>query len=253
MKKVLFIFLVLFTSKAHTQINDASKSFFKGPYVGGAIGYTKFNNRFNDPMSGGSDGIWYLWDQNLNSFNLLDLKKSVVTGTISAGNNWIFNKNYLLGVEAEISSGHNQKWNSPVKGTGGNDTSHLQENINYIANFRLKAGTIYEDKSLFYLTLGPTIADAKYRAFYSYDNGDPDNWRTSINKKVYGLNYGVGVERQIEDKGSMKLEYILTDLDSASKPYLQKDGTGCFYTDDCRGPSWKTKISSIRIGYNYHF
>jgi hypothetical protein len=44
MKKVLFIFLVLFTSKAHTQINDASKSFFKGPYVGGAIGFiTKFN------------------------------------------------------------------------------------------------------------------------------------------------------------------------------------------------------------------
>jgi hypothetical protein len=56
MKKVLFIFLVLFTSKAHTQINDASKSFFKGPYVGGAIGYTKFNNRFNDP-----DVRWYYY------------------------------------------------------------------------------------------------------------------------------------------------------------------------------------------------
>ena len=246
MKKVLFIFLVLFTSKAHTQINDASKSFFKGPYVGGAIGYTKFNNRFNDPMSG---DIWYLWDQNLNTFNLLDLKKSVITGTISAGNNWIFNKNYLLGVEAEISTGHNQKWNSPKK---DNYTTHLQENINYIANFRLKAGTIYEDKSLFYLTLGPTIADAKYRAFYSYDDGSPDDYRISINKKVYGLNYGVGVERQIEDKGSMKLEYILTDLDSVSQPYPLDDGTGCLYSD-CRRPSWKTKISSIRIGYNYHF
>jgi opacity protein-like surface antigen len=248
MKKVLFIFLVLFTSKAHTQINDASKSFFKGPYVGGAIGYTKFNNRFNDPMSG---DIWYLWDQNLNTFNLLDLKKSVVTGTVSAGNNWIFNKNYLLGVEAEISSGHNQKWNSPKYDVW---TTHLQENINYIANFRLKAGTIYEDKSLFYLTLGPTIADAKYRAFYSYDDGSPDDYRISINKKVYGLNYGVGVERQIEDKGSMKLEYILTDLDSVSKPYPNQTGSGCSVIySDCRGPSWKTKISSIRIGYNYHF
>ncbi len=246
MKKVLFIFLVLFTSKAHTQINDASKSFFKGPYVGGAIGYTKFNNRFNNPMY--SDD-WYVLDQNLKGFNLLDLKKTVITGTISAGNNWIFNKNYLLGVEAEISSGHNQKWNSPKY--GGVWTPQLQENINYIANFRLKAGAIYEDKSLFYLTLGPTIADAKYRAFHSLDNGNTD-WPISINKKVYGLNYGVGVERQIEDKGSMKLEYILTDLDSVSKPYPQQDGTGCFYTD-CRGPSWKTKISSIRIGYNYHF
>ena len=246
MKKVLFIFLLLFTSKAHTQINDASKSFFKGPYVGGAIGYTKFNNRFNNPMY--SDD-WYVLDQNLKGINLLDLKKTVITGTISAGNNWIFNKNYLLGVEAEISSGHNQKWNSPKSDVY---TPQLQENINYIANFRLKAGAIYEDKSLFYLTLGPTIADAKYRAFYSNDNGNTD-WPISINKKVYGLNYGVGVERQIEDKGSIKLEYILTDLDSVSKPYPQEDGTGCFYTDDCRGPSWKTKISSIRIGYNYHF
>ena len=248
MKKVLFIFLVLFTSKAHTQINDASKSFFKGPYVGGSIGYTKFNNRFNDPESRGIT-LWYVWDQNRNGFNLLDLKKQVITGTINAGNNWIFNKNYLLGVEAEISSGHNQKWNSPKSDVY---TPQLQENINYIANFRLKAGAIYEDKSLFYLTLGPTIADAKYRAFYIYDNGDPDNWRISINKKVYGFNYGVGVERQIEDKGSMKLEYILTNLDSASKPYPNLAGSGCFYTD-CRGPSWKTKISSIRIGYNYHF
>ncbi len=146
MKKVLFIFLVLFTSKAHTQINDASKSFFKGPYVGGSIGYTKFNNRFNDPESRGIT-LWYVWDQNRNGFNLLDLKKQVITGTINAGNNWIFNKNYLLGVEAEISSGHNQKWNSPKY--GGVWTPQLQENINYIANFRLKAGAIYEDKSLF--------------------------------------------------------------------------------------------------------
>jgi hypothetical protein len=51
----------------------------------------------------------------------------------------------------------------------------------------------------------------------------------------------------------MKLEYILTDLDSVSKPYPNQAGSGCLFYSDCRGPSWKTKISSIRIGYNYHF
>jgi opacity protein-like surface antigen len=99
------------------------------------------------------------------------------------------------------------------------------------------------------------MAKAKYSA-RSYDDG---SYPISINKTVYGLSYGVGVERQIDDKTSMKLEYMLTDLDSKSKPYPNEDGTGCWYPDEstdfpnCSGPSWKTKISSIRIGYNYHF
>jgi len=127
-------------------------------------------------------------------------------------------------------------------------TSEWGADINYIANLRLKAGTIHEDKNLFYVTAGPAMAKAKYSAG-SYDDG---SYPISINKTVYGLSYGVGVERQIDDKTSMKLEYMLTDLNSESKPYPNSDGTGCYYPS-CVGPSWKTKISSIRIGYNYHF
>jgi opacity protein-like surface antigen len=99
------------------------------------------------------------------------------------------------------------------------------------------------------------MAKAKYSVGYTYDIPPGNNtFPISINKTVYGLSYGVGVERQIDDKASMKLEYMLTDLNSASKPYPNGDGTGCWVTyADCRGPSWKTKISSIRIGVNYHF
>jgi opacity protein-like surface antigen len=105
-------------------------------------------------------------------------------------------------------------------------------------------------KIFLYVTAGPAMAKAKYSVGYTYD--EPPDFPISINKTVYGLSYGVGVERQIDDKASVKLEYMLTDLNSKSKPYPQEDGTGCWYAD-CRGPSWKTKISSIRIGYNYHF
>jgi len=248
---ILLIFLVLVVSKTYAQNINSGKSFFEGPYVGGAIGYTKFKNRFNDPMSK-TEGGWYLWDNNGNPFNLLDLKKSKITGIVSAGNNWVFNRNYLLGFEAEISSGYDQKWKSAnYNGQPTSDRSNLQEDINYIANLRIKAGTVYEDKNLLYLTAGPTIANAKYHAFYS-GGAVEGEYPISIDKKVYGLSYGVGIERQIDDKGSLKLEYMLTDLDSQSKPYVNSSGSQCHYAD-CRGPSWKTKISSIRLGYNYHF
>jgi len=227
------IFLLSFSKQSFAQ----TKSFFEGPYVGGAIGYTKYKQHFNDPMS--TTNSWYAVDGSGNFVNSLDLNKSNITGIINAGYNWISNKSYLLGLEAEVSNGNTQKWRSDI------NKSFVQARADYIANLRLKAGTIYEGKNLFYVTAGPAMAKAKYSA--GYDDG---SYPISINKTVYGLSYGVGVERQIDDKGSIKLEYMLTDLDSKSKPY--QDGTECIY-EDCRGPSWKTKTSSIRIGYNYHF
>jgi opacity protein-like surface antigen len=214
------------------------KSFFEGPYLGGAIGYTTYKTRFNDPLVADNwylvfDGDVYKTSDNLDGKN--------INGTISTGYNWIFDKNYLFGLEAEASSGKKIVHSSTYQ------ASEWGADINYIANLRLKAGTIHEDKNLLYVTAGPAMAKAKYSA--GYDGG---GYPISINKTVYGLSYGVGVERQIDNKTSMKLEYMLTDLDSKSKPYPEIDGTGCYY-EDCAGPSWKTKISSIRIGYNYHF
>jgi len=238
------IFLLSFSKQSFAQ----TKSFFEGPYVGGAIGYTKYKQHFNDPMS--TTGNWYAVDGSGNLVNSLDLNKSNITGIINAGYNWISNKSYLLGLEAEVSNGNTQKWRSKWR-SDILTSSFVQARADYIANLRLKAGTIYEGKNIFYVTAGPAMAKAKYSA--GYDDG---TYPISINKTVYGLSYGLGVERQIDDKGSIKLEYMLTDLDSKSKPYPNEDGTGCLSDPDyhdCRGPSWKTKTSSIRIGYNYHF
>ena len=237
---LIAIFLFALSKQSFAQ----KKSFFEGPYIGGAIGYTTYKTRFNDPEA---TGDWYLsfGDGVYKTSDNLDGKN--INGIISAGHNWIFDKNYLLGLEAEVSSGKKIVHSSTTQ------NSEWGADINYIANLRLKAGTIHEDKNLFYVTAGPAMAKAKYSVGYTYDIPPGNNtFPISINKTVYGLSYGVGVERQIDDKASMKLEYMLTDLNSKSKPYPQEDGTGCWYAD-CRGPSWKTKISSIRIGYNYHF
>jgi opacity protein-like surface antigen len=237
---LIVIFLFTLSKQSFAQ----KKSFFEGPYVGGAIGYTTYKTRFNDPANGEPPNNWYLvFDGDVyKTSDNLDGKN--INGTISTGYNWIFDKNYLFGLEAEASSGKKIVHSSTKPGFA---TSEWGADINYIANLRLKAGAIHEDKNLFYLTAGPAMAKAEYSA--GFTRGD---YPISINKTVYGLSYGVGVERQIDDKTSMKLEYMLTDLNSASKPYPNSDGTGCHYPS-CVGPSWKTKISSIRIGYNYHF
>jgi len=249
---LIVIFLFTFSKQSFAQ----KKSFFEGPYVGGAIGYTTYKTRFNDPRNNSDEeDNWYLvFDGGVyKTSDNLDGKN--INGTISTGYNWIFDKNYLFGLEAEASSGKKIVHSSTKPGFA---TSEWGADINYIANLRLKAGTIHENKNLFYVTVGPAMAKARYSARYfdagvklGFDAGDGE-FPISINKTVYGLSYGVGVERQIDNKTSMKLEYMLTDLDSKSKPYPERDGTGC-YDEDCAGPSWKTKISSIRIGYNYHF
>jgi len=242
---LIVIFLFTFSKQSFAQ----TKSFFEGPYVGGAVGYTKFKTRFRENSNLNSIG-WYTEDDEEN------LNKSILTGTISAGYNWIFNQSYLLGLEAEISNGSSQR----LQTNDQSEDSQFNSKLDYITNLRLKLGTIYESKNLLYVTAGPAMAKAKYNVAFvigteaGYEEGD--NHPISINKTVYGLSYGVGAERQIDDKTSMKLEYMLTDLNSTSKPYPDSDGTGCYYTrffGDCRGPSLKTKISLIRIGYNYHF
>lgn len=239
---LIAIFLFALSKQSFAQ----KKSFFEGPYIGGAIGYTTYKTRFNDPEAAGE---WYLifGDGVYKTSDNLDGKN--INGIISAGHNWIFDKNYLLGleVETEVSSGKKIVHRSTYEDA----LTEWSADINNIVNLRLKAGTIHEDKNLFYVTAGPAMAKAKYSVAYGYDLPG-QTYPISINKTVYGLSYGVGVERQIDDKASMKLEYMLTDLNSKSKPYPQEDGTGCWYAD-CRGPSWKTKISSIRIGYNKHF
>jgi len=103
---LLIVFLFTFSKQSFAQ----TKSFFEGPYVGGAIGYTTYKTRFNDPVNGPAPSDWYLVFTGpiFKTSDNLDGKN--INGTISAGYNWIFDKNYLFGLEAEASSG---KKNSP--------------------------------------------------------------------------------------------------------------------------------------------
>ena len=168
---LIVIFLFTFSKQSLAQ----KKSFFEGPYVGGAIGYTTYKTRFNDPLNSLFPNNWYLvFDGDVyKTSDNLDGKN--INGTISTGYNWIFDKNYLFGLEAEASNGKKIVHSSTFAG------SEWGADINYIANLRLKAGTIHEDKNLFYVTAGPAMAKAKYSAG-SYDDG---NYPISINKTVY--------------------------------------------------------------------
>jgi len=232
---IFLIFLVLVASKTHAQNINSVRSFFEGPYIGGAIGYTKFQTTFKDPK----DDDWYATDEQGRRIYPLRFEDSKITGTVNAGYNWIVDNIYLLGLETEFSSGNDQQWETK------NQNNKIKSDTKFVTNLRLKFGII-QNNNLYYASAGPTMADIKYDALWS------NEYPININKTLYGINYGAGVERQVDSKGSIKFEYIITDLNSTSKPYPEYTGDGCWY-GSCIGPSWKTKISSIRLGYNYHF
>ena len=232
---IFLIFLVLVASKTYAQNINSGKSFFEGSYIGGSIGYTKFQTTFKDPK----DDDWYATDEQGRRIYPLRFEDSKITGTVNAGYNWIVDKIYLLGLETEFSSGNDQQWETK------NQNNKIKSDTKFVTNLRLKFGII-QNNDLYYASAGPAMADIKYNALWS------DEYPININKTLYGINYGAGVERQVDSKGSIKFEYIITDLNSTSKPYPEYTGDGCWY-GSCIGPSWKTKISSIRLGYNYHF
>jgi hypothetical protein len=211
---LLIVFLFTFSKQSFAQ----TKSFFEGPYVGGAIGYTTYKTRFNDPVNGPTPHDWYLvFDGGV--FKKTDnLDGKNINGTISTGYNWIFDKNYLFGLEAEASSGKKIVHSSTKPGFA---TSEWGADINYIANLRLKAGTIHEDKNLFYLTAGPAMAKAEYSA--GFTRGD---YPISINKTVYGLSYGVGVERQIGLQARRCGQSVVDHADIAEGNAAQLAGVG---------------------------
>jgi opacity protein-like surface antigen len=231
---IFLIFLVLVASKTHAQNINSVRSFFEGPYIGGAIGYTKFQTTFKDPKDD-----WYATDEQGRRIYPLRFEDSKITGTVNAGYNWIVDNIYLLGLETEFSSGNDQQWETK------NQNNKIKSDTKFVTNLRLKFGII-QNNNLYYASAGPAMADIKYDALWS------NEYPININKTLYGINYGAGVERQVDSKGSIKFEYIITDLNSTSKPYPEYTGDGCWY-GSCIGPSWKTKISSIRLGYNYHF
>jgi hypothetical protein len=93
---LIVIFLFTLSKQSFAQ----KKSFFEGPYVGGAIGYTTYKTRFNDPLNSLAPNNWYLvFDGDVyKTSDNLDGKN--INGTISTGYNWIFDKNIYIRIRS---------------------------------------------------------------------------------------------------------------------------------------------------------
>ncbi|MBX3547753.1 MAG: porin family protein [Xanthobacteraceae bacterium] len=176
------------------------RSAFAGPYFGGHISY--------------GVGDFQKVVSNLSGFNL---DPAGITGGITGGYNFYPYENYVLGVESDIG------WGS-IRSTAGS----FGARINISGSIRARGGYA-TNSTLYYLTGGFAWAHAKSILYIGAE----------ADKYYGGYVAGLGIERQLPNNVSAKIEYTYHEFDKQS--------------DLIFGVPAHQSLSfhSLRLGFNY--
>lgn len=205
-----------------------------GFYAGVDIGYMKADDKGREH---GLDGVWNLWEQNL--------KPEGASIGILAGHNWTFANNILLGLEGSFKKYDASDRVFQIDSSTGGDCAPATDCIfktKTDQSFSLlgRVGYIVNEKFLAYAIGGYTTARIKRLIWDGWDQVA----NLHYNKWQDGWTLGAGVEYQVLESVSAKLEYKYTDL-----------GRYSYHTPAFEGQIEKHKYDhdEINIGLNYHF
>lgn len=236
MNKMRKLGLVVATAAAFSVgAASANDQNWSGFYVGGVVGATAFKTDTADYW------CWYACDAPGNS----EVKAS---GGLTMGYNWQLSKNFVVGIEADISSGakssESMNWSST-------DGVNWKSEWNWLATVRGRAG-LAVDRTLVYVTGGLAIADAEYRAQEFY-TGATDPYRASFDGKLRGLVAGAGVEHALTKNMSFKAEYLYVSMPKKSGCW--ENNGGCYNTGGANDESvhWTSSANLVRAGLNWKF
>jgi len=159
------------------------------------------------------------------------LSSSGVTGGIQVGYNWVFDRQWLVGWEADIDATA-ISGNSTAVVAGFTVNTHAK--VPFFGTVRGRVGKI-TDYGLFYVTGGLLYTDVKTRVVSSAGTLFEDQ------ELQWGWAVGAGAEKFFTDRISAKLEYL----------YLSPADT----TVSALGATTITHVTghSVRLGVNYHF
>ncbi len=159
---------------------------------------------------------------------------------LTAGYNWQLSKNFVVGIEADISSGAENSETTDDYGA-----ANWKNEWNWLATVRGRAG-LAVDRTLVYVTGGVAIADAEYSAWEVTSHSNPE--RASWDGKLTGLVAGAGVEHALTENMSFKAEYLYVTMPKESACWTL-DG-GCIGIDPVQ---WDSSASMVRVGLNWKF
>lgn len=142
--------------------------------------------------------------------------------SILAGYNWQMGAT-VLGVEADLGTGDLGTSTATGAGTLGSE-------LNWISSVRARAGFLMMPALLLYATAGVAWADMEF----SLPGG-------SASDVFFGYQVGGGAELAVTPNSSLRLEYVYTDLDSASLSHAGLSNT------------YDPEFHTVRAGFAFKF
>lgn len=199
--------------------------------------------------------------------NFASLNNGGFIGGGQVGYNYQFNRNFVVGVEADIQgvtgSGSATVVGvglEPVTGATPVTTTQIQKSLDYLGTVRGRVGYLFMPTLLLYATGGLAYGGANFSAnMVSLDptnNFGPGFGSSSYSDTLVGWTVGGGVEWMFIPNWSAKLEYLYYDLGSATTPGAFVAGANpAGALQWAYGSTASTRFNGnvIRAGVNYHF
>lgn len=217
---------------------------WRGFYVGANAGYHQDDAKFNwDFAPGFPDNAAAIAARSSTAANTL--RQRGFTGGLQVGYNWQFN-NIVAGLEADFNFLAGSASFGPQYVGGGlpvTNTVTESARAQWLATVRPRLGMLIMPRTLLYATGGLAVASVKYfdHTDYPFFSQEASQTATRV-----GWTAGVGGEHAIDNRWSVKGEWLYADLGSTSYNSVIATVPTAVITHN-----HKLTINVARLGINY--
>jgi outer membrane immunogenic protein len=215
-------------------ISAAAQDFdWSGGYAGGYLGLQAGETNFVDHSE------WFV-------YGAAQFDSSVISGGLVGGWNMQRN-NFVFGVEADYSLSSYEGQYSDADWP-----AYVSSEVNSHATLRGRAGVAI-DNILIFGTAGLAFMDITNSACYDEACDPEDTSATVETSSKVGLAIGAGIEYAFSGANTISLQVMSLSAPDTRIGYGTGGTREGARSNSYNEGSWKTALTEIRIGYNYHF
>jgi outer membrane immunogenic protein len=242
-----------------------------GFYVGGNVGYGWGTNRSvnfspNDPDSAGLFGVGLL------PLATSGFRDSGALGGLQLGYNWQFNRNWLVGLEADFDwsamKGSGSGSSSFIFGGGPVSSNTVNERVDWFGTARARLGYLPMDNLLTYITGGfaygridgtgnntfrPIVVENIGGFGFTCSGGTATCLSGSSSSTATGWTVGAGFEYAVWHNWTLKAEYLYVNLGNHTTTLRALVPFGADALTSFNANYSDTVFNVVRGGLNYRF
>ena len=230
---------------AITVASPAYAQVFSGPYVGASAGINAGHTSTQD--------YWCDAACDAPSNSGVDL-----AGGINLGFNHQIDENFVIGLEADLSTGFKDTDRTVDSSSCCSDyVYNWNTNLRWISTIRARAG-LAVNKSMFYMTGGLALTGARLSQVTT-TNANYTDYGAHFNGTLMGYALGGGIEHAVSDHISVKAEFMHDSFGKKRGCYMDLEGSDAGVCWNAGDPgmddyvAWQPSVNTARIGFNYRF